>query len=719
MGMEEQNRKNKLRWVLLLCLFGVGLNNLGSLFVQWTGIPLYLDSIGSFCVAVLGGYLPAVAVGFVSNFIKSLSDNAAVYYGTLNVMMSVCCAWFARRGYWKKWYKLPIIVVTFTMIGGALGSILTWFLYGFSEEGISVPLVSKLYETGKLSKFWAQMFGDVIIDFFDKVANVIIVLGVTAVIPQKIKKLVYYEGWQQRPLSRELKEKAKHTNCRRISLRSKLVLLISIACFIIAIVATSIGYILYRQSTINDHTDFAQGVVQLSTTMVDPEKVDAYIEKGEAEPGYTQTLARITKVRESSENIVYLYFYKILDDGCQVVFDVDTDDVPGDKPGTKVDFDPAFADYLEDMKAGREIEPVLEEKDGRTILTVYHPVLDKSGKCVCYAIAEVSMDALLSEGYTFLVKQLTLFVGFFILILTVGLWMAEFGIIFPINSMAEVASAFAYNSDEARKENIKHILDLGVRTGDEVENLYLALAKTTEDSMAYVEDIENKTETISQMQSGLIMVLADLVESRDKCTGDHVRKTAAYAGIILNQMRKEGMYPDQLTDKFVADVIQAAPLHDVGKIHVPDAILNKPGKLTDEEFEKMKEHTIVGERILNQAIDIVPDSGYLDEAKRLATYHHEKWNGRGYPKGLAGDEIPLSARIMAVADVFDALVSNRSYKKGFPFDQAMEIIEKDAGTHFDPLVVKAFLDAREEVYQVATEFGELNTERMEDFKADD
>ena len=168
------------------------------------------------------------------------------------------------------------------------------------------------------------------------------------------------------------------------------------------------------------------------------------------------------------------------------------------------------------------------------------------------------------------------------------------------------------------------------------------------------------------MQNGLIMVLADMVESRDQCTGDHVRKTAAYSQVILEQMRKEGLYPDILTDEFIEDVVNSAPLHDVGKIQVSDTLLNKPGKLTDEEFTRMKYHTTAGGEIIAHAIALVSDTGYLAEAKNLASYHHERWDGKGYPEGLKGEDIPLSARVMAVADVFDALVSRRSYKAPSP-----------------------------------------------------
>ena len=203
----------------------------------------------------------------------------------------------------------------------------------------------------------------------------------------------------------------------------------------------------------------------------------------------------------------------------------------------------------------------------------------------------------------------------------------------------------------------------------------------------------------------MIMVLADLVESRDKYTGDHVRKTAAYARITLNQMLKEGIYADSLTEDYIRDVVASAPLHDVGKIRVPDALLNKPGRLNDEEFAQMRKHAVDGGEIIRRAIHTVArnDTGYLREAGNMACYHHEKWDGSGYPEGLRGEEIPLSARVMAVADVFDALVSVRSYKKGFPVDKALDIIREGSGTHFDPNIVRAFMDAEDEVRRVAAQ----------------
>ena len=141
----------------------------------------------------------------------------------------------------------------------------------------------------------------------------------------------------------------------------------------------------------------------------------------------------------------------------------------------------------------------------------------------------------------------------------------------------------------------------------------------------------------------------------------------------------------------------AAPLHDIGKIHIPDAVLNKPGRLTDEEFTTMKTHTTAGEKLLAHAKDELGESEYLNIAVEMAAYHHEWWNGKGYPYGMSGEEIPLCARIMAVADVFDALTSKRCYKNAMPLDKAYAIIREEPGTHFDPTVVDAFFAASEDI----------------------
>jgi response regulator RpfG family c-di-GMP phosphodiesterase len=309
---------------------------------------------------------------------------------------------------------------------------------------------------------------------------------------------------------------------------------------------------------------------------------------------------------------------------------------------------------------------------------------------------DVSMDHITRNGYECLAHVISLFVGFFILILTLAIWFAEYRIVRPINAMDIVTSEATYATEEAREETQHHIHELEITTGDEIENLYKSVCKTTDDMVVTVENLEHQTEVIRKLQNGLILVLADMVESRDQNTGEHVRKTAAYTDIIMRQLKKEGIYTDQLTDEFVSDVVHSAPLHDIGKIQVPDLILNKPGKLSEDEFEAMKAHTTAGADMIRHAMDMVSesDSGYLREAMNLANFHHEKWDGTGYPRGLVGENIPLCARIMAAADVLDALISQRLYKEPMTIDETIDVFEKSKGMHFEPCIADAVINSR-------------------------
>lgn len=213
-------------------------------------------------------------------------------------------------------------------------------------------------------------------------------------------------------------------------------------------------------------------------------------------------------------------------------------------------------------------------------------------------------------------------------------------------------------------------------------------------------------EQVVQMQHNIIVTMADMVENRDQNTGGHVKRTARYVEIIANQLLAQGKYRQILTKRYVADTIAAAPLHDMGKIQVPDSILNKPGNLTHEEFTVMQNHTIAGKKILMQTQNTLGGAGFLGIAAQMAESHHEKWDGTGYPNGISGQDIPLCARIMAVADVFDALVSRRCYKEKLSVSNAYEILRMESGTHFDPTIVDAFLAASEQIESVLTEVGD-------------
>lgn len=512
--------------------------------------------------------------------------------------------------------------------------------------------------------------------------------------------------WQQKPLShKEAMEIIRH-KCRRISLREKVVLLLTVALLLFGLASVAISYRLYVYAAIDQHQRLAAGLANMFVDLIDADKIDEYIEKGEEAAGYTETLQRLTEIKKSSPDIKYIYVYKVLGENCQVVFDVDAPNDPGDPPGFIVPLDPAMEIYLDKLLAGEAVPPIVDDM----LLTLYTPLYDSQGVCRAYAAADISTYDVEHHSAQYLRRVCGIFFAVFSVILILGLQFAKYNLIMPINTLAHSVGKFAYNNEEAMERSLAKVREVGISTGDEVENLYLAFVKTAEDSVKHIKDIREKNETISQMQKTLIMTVADMVERRDENTGQHIKKTAAYVRIIMESMKRLGIYPDEMTDKFIDNVVMAAPLHDVGKITIPDAVLNNPGKLTQEEYELMKTHTLAGGRIIVRIIDSAPDSDYLYEAADLATYHHEWWDGTGYPVKLSGENIPLSARVMAVADMFDALVSRRVYKQGFPCDKAMNIIVGESGTHFDPQIIKAFVAAKEEIFAVAAEFGEIDEE---------
>ena len=213
-------------------------------------------------------------------------------------------------------------------------------------------------------------------------------------------------------------------------------------------------------------------------------------------------------------------------------------------------------------------------------------------------------------------------------------------------------------------------------------------------------------ERIIKIQDNTISGLANLIESRDGETGGHIIRTSKYVEMLAREARAEGYFTDTLTNEYIELLVRAAPMHDIGKISISDLILKKQGKLTVEEFDIMKAHAAEGGKIIRNVMSDIENKDYIDMAAQVAEGHHEKWNGGGYPKGISGEEIPLCARIMALADVFDALVSKRCYKEAFSFDKAFKIIAESSGTHFDPTLAEIFLKIRPEIEAAATELAD-------------
>ena len=248
-------------------------------------------------------------------------------------------------------------------------------------------------------------------------------------------------------------------------------------------------------------------------------------------------------------------------------------------------------------------------------------------------------------------------------------------------------------------------------------NTHLALKASVDllrnQNTSLEQEVARRTREVVAIQEVTILALASLAETRDNDTGQHIRRTQHYVRELARALKSHPRFADFLTDANIEMLYRSAPLHDIGKVGIPDHILLKPGKLTPEEFEIMKTHTTLGWQALEHAERALESPvGFLQIAKQIALSHQEKWDGSGYPQGLAGDAIPIAARLMALADVYDALVKRRIYKPAFTHERALTLIQEGSGQHFDPDVVQAFLLIHERFHAIATEFADADEDLL-------
>ena len=239
-----------------------------------------------------------------------------------------------------------------------------------------------------------------------------------------------------------------------------------------------------------------------------------------------------------------------------------------------------------------------------------------------------------------------------------------------------------------------------------------AAADFLRDQNAYLEkEVARRTRENTAIQDVTILAMTSLAETRDSDTGNHIRRTQHYVRALAEKLKTHPRFSGALSGPEIDTLFKSAPLHDIGKVGIPDRILLKPGRLTAEEFEIMKAHTTLGRDAIEQAErQLGMQVPFLQVAKEIAFYHQEKWDGSGYPTGAGGDAIPVSARLMAVADVYDALISRRIYKEGMPHEQAVAIMVEGRGRHFDPDMVDAFLDLQDEFRAIAAAYADSHAD---------
>ena len=410
---------------------------------------------------------------------------------------------------------------------------------------------------------------------------------------------------------------------RRKVRRGKLMAVLVILVILLTVVNAGVSVFLYTNTVKEERIQSAKGVTKLAASFIDTKMIDTYMEQGKNTPGYQETEKTLYNIRENTVGVEYLYVLKIEEDGCHFVFDLDTDDVPAYEPGDVIEFEEAFKPYLPDLFAGKEIDPIESDDNSGWVITVYYPVYNQKGDCVCYVGADVSMMDIRNNTRSFLERIALIFSVFLILILLVAV---------------QISRSYQRVSDW--------------------------------------EDLIKKQEQNKILIREIVTAFSKTVDMKDKYTNGHSFRVAKYTSILTRELG----YDEETVEKYY----NIALMHDIGKIGIPAEVLNKRGKLTEEEFSVIKSHARLGYNVLKD-ISIMPD---LAEG---AGSHHERPDGKGYPKGLKGNEIPRVAQIIAVADTFDAMYSNRPYRKRMNFDKVVSIIKEVSGTQLTSDVVEAFL----------------------------
>lgn len=491
-------------------------------------------------------------------------------------------------------------------------------------------------------------------------------------------------------------------NYRKRSIKTELILIVNTAA-IICFIILQVPFTIY---SINEQTRSASNTFTIIANEICEEFTIEEIKSGRVLSHNPEVIEKITRNVDTERQVEYIYISdSIFDDGYvtnadkslidAVVLEYRTDD-----EGTVVEA------VAREGNLNKLQEMSLAELFEMNQITIYQNTWDKDGKLMIeeISIGFIGNGSINAERAEMAKTSIYLFLSLLIYVNIFANWRINKRLAEPISDMTEAVAKFAYTDADSRRELKESFDKLSIDTGDEIEVLYTAYGKTIADMSEYIDDIDRKSKQISKFQHNIIITMADIIESRDENTGGHIKRTAAYVEIIARKLQQDGKFPEVLTDSYINDMIVAAPLHDMGKIHVSDTILNKNGRLTDEEFSIMKSHTTAGKAMLENATETLGVFSYLSVAIDMANFHHEWWNGKGYPQGLSGEEIPVCARIMAVADVFDALISKRCYKDAMPLEKAYSIIREETGTHFDPVVAEAFFASTEEIEKALREF---------------
>ena len=657
---------------------------------------LILFYLGLILVSSSVGLLPAFFVVILGHAFDYFINPSSLYFLPVNALLACLIYIASRRGLLKNWLSALLFGLAIGLIAGFSDYLLFTLLQGGGATALVIN--SSFSQVGNMF----LVVGETILDIL---LGIGLALLIYRFLPKNVlTKLELGERYIEHGKFFSLKPDLhvdKNDRVKRLPVSLKLMIvniftMVSVGAAVYAVTSS-----LYKEQSYSAFGTLTKAYATSGSQIISPDKIDSYLaDNGNEAATYQSTFDEfINFYNISSDNVAYAYVYQMVDiDGkpyCRTIFDADQalEEDPV-QYGDLIPFDDYFMELREQLFNENDKEilgPIVGFDDYGWLMTVYQPLLNEQGKKVAYLGIDVNMTDVINDIQLFNTKTAVLLVGILVLLTGISYVTIDFLVIRKIVTLEKQTHEFDQSKPSEWVDSKEYQERAVIKGGDEIENLYDAICHSEESICDDFKKIEEQTRALLKLEKNIIFVMANMVEERDKCTGDHIIKTQFYTGLLVQQLYKEGLYPDIVDQEYVNNLITAAPLHDVGKIKISDVILNKPGKLTDEEFLIMRSHVVEGGKLIAETLKDVSGNTYLNIAKDVATYHHERWDGKGYVAGLKGEEIPLSARIMAIADVFDALVSKRSYKEPFTYEQAINILKEESGTHFDPKLIEVFL----------------------------
>ena len=447
----------------------------------------------------------------------------AIYFGVVNVLVAVMTAFFAGKGYYRNFPRILLTIPATVIITSLFDSMLEELLRLTNAFGSAHFLV----------RIGEDFIDHVCRELPDKSFGILLTFFALKFIPPDLKENFRLLGKMQAPVPPEMRRALQSGNKFISSLRTKMIAQLLLVTIFIAGMISLISYGIYTESAIKERKHIADGIATMAVNEIDPKRVDDFLTLGYHAKDYNAIRQKLAAIRASNSDIKYLYVYKILEDGCHVVFDLDTATVEAAEPGAVEEFDPSFEEYLPDLLAGKPIPPIIGDDNDKYghLLTIYKPVYDSEGHCVCYVGIDFSMELISDYSRLFIAEVIALFSGALILIFVLNLAFIENNIILPVNTMAYCARNFAYDSEEAREHNIERMRRLEIRTHDEIENLYASFLKTTSDSMHYFENLK---------QSKIQLAVMNELAHKDALTGLKNKTAYNQATDILDADIAEG-----------------------------------------------------------------------------------------------------------------------------------------------------------------------------------